>query len=336
MYKKWIRNNVGHFFENWLGMFFGNIPHNFTTSHVFIHHRLDGGPGDTFYEWDCDRTNLGEFMLYIARISKHMVGYSSLKVFAFHNQKSKYDKLFSGVVTYWLVAGSILALTRSFSFLFWIYLQPLMCMTYFLALLNYGFHGFLEFDEDGKSIPCVDSTTIIEGDDDYFGEDDHMAHHYNSGVYYKDLVALQAQKEEEFKKYKASVFRGVSIVELSIYLLFSLWDELADHYVDYSGTMTKDEIKSMLKARAKRTQTTYEKYEEFISNPTPQAKELLFPSKIRTKAEVLKSSLSSSTLSSNSLTSDSDCSVSVSSASSACLLSNPVVSGSVRKRPLKK
>ena len=211
-----------------------------------------------------------------------------------------------------------------------------MCMTYFLALLNYGFHGFLEFDEDGKSIPCVDSTTIIEGDDDYFGEDDHMAHHYNSGVYYKDLVALQAQKEEEFKKYKASVFRGVSIVELSIYLLFSLWDELADHYVDYSGTMTKDEIKSMLKARAKRTQTTYEKYEEFISNPTPQAKELLFPSKIRTKAEVLKSSLSSSTLSSNSLTSDSDCSVSVSSASSACLLSNPVVSGSVRKRPLKK
>lgn len=89
-------------------MFFGNIPHNFTTSHVFIHHRLDGGPGDTFYDWDVDRTNLSEFMLYIARISKHMVGYSSLKVFAFHNQTNKYDKLYSGVVTYWLVAVSIL------------------------------------------------------------------------------------------------------------------------------------------------------------------------------------------------------------------------------------
>ena len=247
LYKKWIRNNIGHFFENLLGMFFGNIPNNFTTSHVFIHHRLDGGPGDTFYEWDLDRTNLSEFMLYIHRISKHMVGYSSLALFSFYKQDTKYNKLHKGVVTYWLVAGGILALTRSFSFVFWIYLQPLMCMTYFLAMLNYGFHGFLEFDEEGKSISCVDSTTIIDGDDDCFGEDDHMAHHYSQSVYYKDLAALQASKVQEFIKYKASVFRGLSIVELSIFILFSLWDKLADHYVDYSGKMTREEIKAMLK-----------------------------------------------------------------------------------------
>ena len=231
-----------------------------------------------------------------------MVGYSSLKLFAFYNQDTKYEKLYNGVITYWLLAGGILALTRSFSFVFWIYLQPLMCMTYFLALLNYGFHGFLEFDEEGKSIPCVDSTTIIDGDDDYFGEDDHMAHHYNSSVYYKDLVALQAMKVEEFKKYKASVFKGVSIVELSIYLLFSLWDELADHYVDYSGTMTRDEIKSMLKARAQRKQTSYEKYERYITNPTPEALEDLFTVKRRTKAHTLKSYLPST----DSLSSESD------------------------------
>lgn len=254
LYKKWIRNNIGHFFENWLGMFFGNTPHNFTTSHVFIHHRLDGGPGDTFYEWDLDRTNLSEFMLYIYRISKHMVGYSSLKLFAFHDNKTQYKKLYRGVVTYWMLAGAILAVTRSFSFVFWIYLQPLMCMTYFLALLNYGFHGFVEFDEQGRSIACVDSTTIIEGDDDCFGEDDHMAHHYNPSVYYKDLAALQASKVADFIKYKASVFRGLSIVELSIFLLLGLWDKLADHYVDYSGSMTRDEIKSMLKVRQ---QTVY-------------------------------------------------------------------------------
>ena len=116
-----------------------------------------------------------------------------------------------------------------------------------LAMLNYGFHGFLEFDEEGKSISCVDSTTIIDGDDDCFGEDDHMAHHYSQSVYYKDLAALQASKVQEFIKYKASVFRGLSIVELSIFILFSLWDKLADHYVDYSGKMTREEIKAMLK-----------------------------------------------------------------------------------------
>ena len=246
-------------------MFFGNTPNNFTTSHVFIHHRLDGGPGDTFYEWDLDRTNLSEFMLYIYRVSKHMVGYSSLKLFYFYEQKTKYDKLYQGVKTYWLVAGSLLALTRSFSFVFWIYLQPLMCMTYFLALLNYGFHGFLEFDEHGKSIPCVDSSTIIDGDDDYFGEDDHMAHHYNQSVYYKDLPALQESKIADFIKYKASVFRGLSIVELSIFLLFSLWDKLADHYVDYSGKMTREEIKSLLKVRTRTTVTIDRTYISSLS-----------------------------------------------------------------------
>ena len=272
---------MGNFFENWLGLLFGNVPSNFSTSHVFIHHRLDGGPGDTFYEWDLDRTNLAEFMLYVTRISKHMSGYSSLKLFSALKQPTKYDKLFQGVLMYWAAAGAILAVTRSFSFVFWIYLQPLLCMTYFLALLNYGFHGFLEFDENGKSIPCVDATTIVDGDDDYFGEDDHMSHHYNSSVYYRDLPALQQTKIEEWKKHKASVFKGCSIVELSIFILFSLWDELADHYVDYSNTLTRDEIKAMLKARAKRRQTTYEVYEEFAANPTMEAR-AIFLSNIQT------------------------------------------------------
>jgi hypothetical protein len=303
MYKKWIRNNVGHFFENWLGMFFGNIPNNFTTSHVFIHHRLDGGPGDTFYEWDLDRTNLSEFMLYIYRISKHMVGISSLNSFLFYGQHTKYDKLYKGVVTYLLTGGSILAVTRSFSFVFWIYLQPLMCMTYFLAMLNYGFHGFLEFDADGKSIACVDSTTIIDGDDDCFGEDDHMAHHYNSNVYYKDLAVLQASKIEEFKKHKASVFKGLSIVELSIFVLFSLWDKLADHYVDYTGEMTRDEIKDMLKARAQRRQTNYEDYEKYIKNPTPEARAILFPEENKAQGSLKTSNSLSSTASTDSLSS---------------------------------
>lgn len=276
-------------FENWLGSFFGNVPYNFSTSHVFIHHRLDGGPGDTFYEWDLDRTNLAEFMLYITRVSKHMVGYSSLKLFAALNQTSKYDKLYNGVIAYWATAAGLLGVTRSFAFVFWIYLQPLLCMTYFLAMLNYGFHGFLEFDENGDSIPCVDATTIIDGDDDYFGEDDHMAHHYNANVYFKDLPAHQKSKIEEWKKHKASVFKGCSIVELSVFILFGLWDELASHYVDYTGTMTRDEIKTMLKTRAKRRQSSHESYEAYTANPTLEAREIFLSnmkSSLTDKSEV--------------------------------------------------
>lgn len=104
-----------------------------------------------------------------------------------------------------------------------------------------------------------------------------MAHHYNASTYYKDLPALQQSKIDEFKKYHASVFKGLSIVELSIFILFSLWDKLADHYVDYTGEMTREEIKTMLKRRAQTRQTTYEEYEKFVKDPNHESRQLVFP-----------------------------------------------------------
>lgn len=275
LYKKWIRETVGHFFENCLGVFFGNVPWNFTTSHIFIHHKLDGGIGDTFYEWDFDRSSLPDFMLYVHRVFLHMVGYSSIKLFHAQGMKSKADLLQRGVCYYWGTAVAILAITRSPWFLFWIYLEPLLCMSYFLALINIGFHGFIEYDEKGQSVPSVNSSTIVEGEDDFFGEDDHMAHHYHTGVYYRDLAAHQSTKVEEFARTKASVFKQLSIVELSIFILLGLWDKLADHYVDYSGRMTRDEIKALLKVRAQRLETSYEKYSEYLANPTLEARKTL-------------------------------------------------------------
>ena len=201
LYRKWIRDSVGNFFENKLGMFFGNIPYSFSVSHVFIHHRLDGGIGDTFYQWDLDRSSIFDFVLYVSRIFLHMIGYSSIKYFDAHGQTKKSGLIKKGILQYLTTGAVIVALlsrytsfASSLSFIFWIYFQPLFCMTYFLALLNFGFHGFIEFDEAGKSLPYVNSTTIIEGDDDYFGEDDHMAHHYNANVTHRDLLAHQASK----------------------------------------------------------------------------------------------------------------------------------------------
>ena len=272
LYQKYVRESIGHFFENWLGVFFGNVPHNFSTSHNYIHHRLDGGMGDTFYEWDIDRTSLSDFMLYVHRIFLHMIGYSSIKFFHAHAMKSKADQLMSGIKTYWGVVFAVLAITRSPSFVFWLILEPLLCMTYFLALINIGFHGFVEFDENGKHIETVNSTAIVDGEDDMFGEDDHMAHHYNTNVYFRDLQALQKTKEAEFARTRASVFKKLSVVELSIFILLGLWDKLADYYMDYSGKMTREEIKSMLKTRAQCKEVSYERYQEYLDNPTPDAR----------------------------------------------------------------
>lgn len=283
LYKKYIRDSfVGHFFENWLGIFFGNVPWNFTTSHNLIHHRLDGGMGDTFYEWDIDRSSLSDFMLYVHRILMHMVGYSSLKFFHAHGMKSKAEQLEGGVKFYVGAIVAILALTRSPMFVFWVMVQPMICMCYFLALINFGFHGFIEYDEHGNHIEMVNSTAILDGEDDLFGEDDHMTHHYNTTVYFKDLKAHQESKKAEFARVKASVFQKISIVELSIFTVLGLWDKLADHYVDFTGKMTREEIKAMLKVRCQRIEMPYDAYQKFLENPTPEArKELVATAKAK-------------------------------------------------------
>lgn len=254
-----------------MGMLFGNVPFNFATSHIFIHHRLDAGCGDTFYIWDLDRSSPTQFLLYVHRIFLYFTGITSYRYFVAHNYISKASQLAHGIQRYWLTAATLLAITRSPSFVFWIFLQPLFCMSYFLALINVSLHAFLEFDPTtGKPIPTVCATTIIGGEDDYFGEDDHNAHHYYPSVYYKDLPThqqAQAQTESAITHH-TSLFKGISIVELSVFILANLWDKVADHFVDVSGTLSRDEVIDLLKTRAKRTELSYDEYAPSLMNPS--------------------------------------------------------------------
>jgi len=48
-------------------------------------------------------------------------------------------------------------------------------MSFFLALVNWAFHAFIELDASGRHLPHVNALTILDGQDDNFGEDDHMA-----------------------------------------------------------------------------------------------------------------------------------------------------------------
>ena len=231
MYRPWIRRSVGNIFEVWIGILYGNVPYIFTTSHVHIHHQLDAGKGDTFYQWDLDRSSVWDFLTYVTRIFQHMVrrapprlaaapppvtepapraqaGPASLHYFRAHNMPDKYNLLMRGCVIYWLVAPAVLGLlTASPWFLFVVWLQPLICMTFFLSIINWGFHAFIEFDESGKQVPCVNALTIVDGQDDYFGEDDHMVHHYSPQTWYTQTQTYHDRVMEDHRKYVGSVFK---------------------------------------------------------------------------------------------------------------------------------
>jgi len=282
IYRPWIANTVGNFWENWMGFWYGNVPYNFSTSHIFLHHRLNGGKGDSFYQFDLDRSSLSDLFLYLYRILDHMTGASSLRLFATlaaDGNKTMRDNratLLRGMVWYWLIvpaaivaalaaagAGGPWAVAR---FMFFVYLQPLLCMTFFLAFINFGLHGFVEFTPEGEHIPCVNSSVITGGDDDFFGEDDHMAHHYHTAVTHRDLPAHHAAQKEEWGRHVGSCFRDMAIPELSALMLAQQWDLLATkHFTDHSGRLTPAEAAALLRARARRVEMPYAEYEfEFL------------------------------------------------------------------------
>eukprot|EP00939_MAST-03C_sp_MAST-3C-sp1_P002392 g2392.t1 len=262
IYRPWIKKTVGNLFENVFGIFYGSVPNNFTTTHISIHHRLDGGRGDTLYNWDISRSSVPSFMLYLTRGLMHTTGFGGLRQFSLSPRKrdAKFclRKLATGCLVFWVVCPLVVVPVFGLSFYFWIVLQPLLCMTFFLSIINHGFHGFIEKDaKTGRMIDCVASTTMVGSLDDYFGEDDHMAHHHFVGVHYRDLPAHQYSQREIWMRHNASVFQGLDVFTFSVCVLMKAWPVLASRYLDFTNKMSAEEIERMLEVRATRRETIY-------------------------------------------------------------------------------
>ncbi len=276
MYRPWIGRHIGNIFENRVGVWYGIVPHIFSTSHILLHHRLDGGKADPVYMWDLDRTKFSDLLLYQWRLFVYMTGFSSL--WEFRRQRGvrpaigrAYATLRRGMLIYWaFVPGAIVALllatgssvSSALVFLFLIYFQPLFAMSSFLALINLAQHAFLEYDAAGRNINHVTAITILEGHDDSFGEDDHLAHHYFPGVTHDRLPELQASQRREWARWHGAVFKRISIFEIAVLLQLGRIDRLIDHhYVDFSGELDRDELVALFTRRAQRREMSYEDYE---------------------------------------------------------------------------
>lgn len=276
MYRPWIGERIGNFFENWLGVFYGTVPYNFSTSHLLLHHRLDGGKGDTVYLWDLDRTKFGDLMLYQWRLFRYLSGISSLAEFRRERGVNPaIDRasatLRRGMTIYWILApaGILALLTATGSsagaallFLFLVYLQPLLAMSTFLAVINVGQHGFLEFDDEGRHVKHVTSGTILDGYDDSFGEDYHVAHHHFPSVQHDTLPDHVAGERSEWARCHGAVFEKTTIFEMAIMMHLGQFERLIHkHYVDFAGDLTVDELAALFERRAKRREMSYEEYE---------------------------------------------------------------------------
>ena len=276
IYRPWLGNRIGNFFENWLGVFYGTVPYNFSIAHTLTHHRFDSGTGDPVYLWDIDRTRFGDVMLFHWRFFLYMTGISSLVEFRRESGVNPAvdrarAQLRRGMAIYWIwVPSGILAVligtgssvASALLFLFLVYLQPLLAMSTFLSIISVGQHGFLEFDEAGKHVRHVTATTILDGVDDSFGEDYHLAHHFFPGAAHDRLPEHVARERPEWARCNGAVFRSTTFFEIAIMIHLGQFDRLIrNHYVDFSGKGDVEELAALFERRAKRKEMTYEHYE---------------------------------------------------------------------------
>lgn len=276
MYRLWIRKHIGNIFENWIGMWYGIVPHIFSTSHILLHHRLNGGKGDPVYVWDLNRTMFGDLLLYQWRFVVYMTGFSSLSEFRRQSDvhpaiQRAHATLRRGMLIYWVYGPSAIvtlllatgsSLSSALVFLFLIYFQPFFAMSSFIALVTLAQHGFLEHDDAGRNIKHVAAITILEGRDDSFGEDDHLTHHYFPNVTHDRLPETQPSQELEWARWHGAVFKGTSIIEIALLLQLGRIDRLIDrYYVDFSGELDRDELVALFTRRAQHREMSYEDYE---------------------------------------------------------------------------
>lgn len=285
-YKPWIQKYIGNIFEEHLSPFFGSVPLNFSLTHNYLHHALQARSADSFYQYDVDRSSLMDFPILLHRIFMHCTGLTAYNQMRIHGLHKQADAFRIGLLKYYFVYPAVmLAITRSWRFLFYMYFQPLVGMAFFLCFMNVAFHAMVDYDTDGNPLEVVFSTELTEGDDDYFGEDSHLSHHIQGHVYWRDLPDQRVKLLEEFKTNHATVFRGLSVAEAAGLMLIKKWDVLADHFVQYNtepapnklpeeelirlskedlssgvqqscwvgtGLLTKREVAAMLESRCKR------------------------------------------------------------------------------------
>ena len=291
MYHARVGERFGNVFENRLGVFYGVVPHTFSTSHILLHHRLNGGKGDPIYLWDLDRTRWGDLMLYQWRMFRWLSGFGSLA--EFRRQAGVHPAidrarvtLRRGMTAYYVwVPGAILAILlasgssvgSALLFLLLVYVQPLLAMSTFLAVINVGQHGFLEVDPEGRLVPHVVAGTILDGYDDSFGEDYHFAHHYAPGVRLDRLQEHIAGERTHCARHHGAVFEKTTIFELAIMMHLGQFERLIrKHYVGFAGASDTGELAALFRRRAKRREMSYEEYEfEYLPTLRGRVRELV-------------------------------------------------------------
>jgi len=228
----------------WSTMFYGVFPNSYNVGHLKIHHRYDSNFGDVITTYDLDRTDPISFLIYVPRFLLYWVNLSSLVFFSSRKHFSLRfcTELIAGIV-YYLTWTFFIWKWTSFEFLISFWLYPLAEAGIFLAGISYVWHAFI--NPQDSTDPYVGSLTILNGRENLWNEDYHVAHHNAPQLHWSEYEDHYKSNINNFRQ-QASIFRDTEEGEILILFMSMNWDKLADKFVDLSEKMSHNEKKQVL------------------------------------------------------------------------------------------
>jgi hypothetical protein len=230
-------------FEWFIGIFYGIRPEHYSVCHVKDHHKYNGR--DLICSTQFDRTSFWDFLIYLSIYGASWMGFSH--VIDFYNKKKYIFAIRTalGCVFYF---GFFLILYKINSFFALThYLLIHIFNIIFLSAVNWTWHGFC--DKDQIDNEYINSTTIINGTDNVFNEDYHVAHHLQHTMHWINLKTHYEENIEVFKNNQATIFTDIQQIELFFYMILKKYDLMAKKFVDLSGKLTHEDKVKLLKKR---------------------------------------------------------------------------------------
>jgi len=240
---------INHRWVTWFaGLFFGTIPNSYAVGHNKIHHHYNNQLDDVHTCYDLDRSEPLSFLVYLPRFAAYWSGISVFWHFLTRRETKLASQMLLGMTYYYLIVYC--AWRWAWDFTLAIIIFPHLESVVFFGAISYLWHSFL--DENDIMNEYVNSMTILRGHDNIFNEDYHVAHHNNS-MHWTEYPGHFEKHKAEFQKYQATIFEDTEEGMLLYWLFSQKFDLMADHWVDLSGKLTKEEKIALILRRLRAT-----------------------------------------------------------------------------------
>jgi fatty acid desaturase len=236
----------GRYLEFFLGYLYGNVPELDRTVHVRLHHREQGGPGDTTSSTGYDRTSRLDFLLYLSENTWTVLGVTPYAYFKSRGDEKNRRRMLWGMTRYYFYFAAVFIYDWQMGILF--VLVPLLCMNFITAIIAWVQHAFC--DPEHPEDYFANTVTLSDGLC-FMNEGYHLCHHHRAGLHWTEMPSHLERISDKMRESGSLVFRDLDFMDLFRELtLLRRMDVLAEKLVPWEP-MNQEQRLTLLAERTK-------------------------------------------------------------------------------------